>query len=325
MVNIGKICLEKFPLFLAPMENLTDSAFRRICKAMGADVVYTEFVSSDGLIRNTEKFQKKISIFEDERPVGIQIFGGNIDSMKMAAEIAEKEEPDLIDINFGCPVKKIVLKGAGAGIFTDIKKMLELTKVVVNSTKLPVTVKTRLGWDDKSKCIVEIAEQLQDAGIKAITIHGRTRMQMYKGNADWTLIGEVKNNPRMKIPVIGNGDVDTPQKAKEMFDRYGVDGIMLGRAAIGNPWIFDEIKHYLKTSEILPAPDLKKRIQVCKEHLRNSIECKGEKTGILEMRPHYSGYFKAIENFKPYKLKLMSKNSYDELLEVFSEIEEGFC
>jgi tRNA-dihydrouridine synthase B len=315
LVKIGNIELGGFPLLLAPMEDVSDPPFRAFCKAFGADMVYSEFISSEGLIRNAVKSVKKLDIYENERPVGIQIFGGNLESMIEATRVVEASNPDVIDINFGCPVKKVVSKGAGAAILKDIPKMAKLTEAVVKATQLPVTVKTRLGWDDNSKYIEEVAERLQDVGIQAISIHGRTRSQMYKGQADWTLIGKVKNNPRIQIPVFGNGDVDSPQVALEMKNKYGVDGIMIGRAAIGYPWIFREIKAYLKDRTLLPPPDMAERIDVCKKHLQKSIEWKGEKLGILEMRKHYSNYFRSYRNIKSYRLKLCTTDNPQELFD----------
>ena len=307
---------------LAPMEDVSDPPFRALCKEHGADLMFTEFISSEGLIRDAAKSVKKLDIFEYERPIGIQVFGSEIDSMKRATEIAEKANSDIIDINYGCPVKKVACKGAGAGILLDIPKMVEMTAEIVKSTRLPVTVKTRLGWDDSTKYIVEVAERLQDAGIKAITIHGRTRKQMYKGKADWTLIGEVKNNPRMHIPVFGNGDVNSPEKAKEMGDTYGVDGVMIGRASIGNPWIFEEIKHYLKTGKRLPVPGIAEKVSVCREHLQKSVDWKGERLGILEMRRHYARYFKGIPDFKKRRLKLVTTDSFEEINALLDEVLE---
>src|SRR5438105_2768805 len=292
MVKIANIELGDFPLLLAPMEDVSDPPFRAVCKDHGADLMYTEFISSEGLIRDAIKSRKKLDIFEYEKPVGIQIFGGDEDSLAMAAKIVDVTNPDLLDINFGCPVKKVAMKGAGAGVLKDPDLMVRLTAAVVKSTSLPVTVKTRLGWDEHTKNIEEIAERLQDTGIKALAIHGRTRTQMYKGEADWTLIGKIKNNPRIKIPIFGNGDIDSPEKALEYRNRYGVDGIMIGRAAIGYPWIFEEIKHYICTGERLPPPSLEERVRVCKKHLRHSVNWKGPITGIHEMRRHYSNYLK---------------------------------
>ncbi len=323
-VKIGNLNLGSFPLLLAPMEDVSDPPFRALCKENGADVMYTEFISSEGLIRNAEKSVQKLDIYPFEKPIGIQIFGNNIDSMKEATEICEKANPDIIDINYGCPVKKIACKGSGAGILQDIPKMVSMTKEIVKTTSLPVTVKTRLGWDDSTKYIVEIAERLQDIGIKAISIHGRTRKQMYKGDADWTLIGEIKNNPRMNIPVFGNGDVDSPIKAKEMKEKYGVDGIMIGRAAIGYPWIFNEIKHYLKTGKLKKGPDMNERIRVCKNHLKHSIAWKGERLGVVETRRHYTNYFRSIPNFKPYKKILVSCDNPKEIFSTLDEISFKF-
>ena len=294
MLKIGNIELPEFPLLLAPMEDVSDPPFRALCKEQGADVVYTEFISSEGLIRNAAKSTKKLDIYTKERPVGIQIFGSNLESMLGAVDIVERTNPDIIDINYGCPVKKVVCKGAGAGILKDIPLMVSLTKEIVERTKLPVTVKTRLGWDEKTIKIVEVAERLQDVGIKAISIHGRTRAQMYKGFADWTKITEIKNNPRMHIPVFGNGDVNTPEKAKEMRDEYGLDGAMIGRASIGNPWFFDQVKHYLKTGEKKQEPTIAERAEMAIRHLKMAVEWKGEILGVLETRRHYGNYFKGI-------------------------------
>lgn len=303
------------------MEDVSDPPFRYVCKKYGADLMYTEFISSEGLIRDAIKSRKKLDIFDYERPVGIQIFGGDEEAMALSAKIVDAVQPDLLDINFGCPVKKVVCKGAGAGVLKDIDLMVRLTSAVVKSTSLPVTVKTRLGWDESTKNIMEVAERLQDVGVKALSIHGRTRMQMYKGEADWTLIGEVKNNPRIQIPIFGNGDVDTPEKAIEMKNRYGVDGVMIGRAAIGYPWIFSEIKHFIKTGTHLAPPTLEDRVNVCRIHLERSIEWKGEHTGITEMRQHYSNYFKGIPHFKEYRMKLVTLMERNALLEVLSEIQ----
>ncbi|MGD0710386.1 MAG: tRNA dihydrouridine synthase DusB [Bacteroidales bacterium] len=324
MVKIGHIELGEFPLLLAPMEDISDQAFRKVIKPFGADMMYTEFISSEGLIRNALKSKKKLIISDEERPIGIQIFGHDIDSMKQAAELAEEAKPDLIDINFGCPVKKVVNKGAGAALMKDIPRMIEMTKAVVRSTTLPVTVKTRIGWDDKSKNIIDIAERLQDTGIQALTIHGRTRAQIYSGNADWTLIGEVKNNPVIKIPIFGNGDIDSPQKAFEMKEKYNVDGIMIGRASIGNPWIFSQIKNYLNKGTLLAEPSIRERVDVCKKHLLLSIELKGERTGILEMRKHFNSYFKGIKNFKTFKLALLKTYAFAETEDILNKIEELF-
>ena len=322
MVKIGNVEWDGFPLFLAPMEDITDPPFRRLCKNFGADMVYTEFISSEGLIRDADKSVCKLNLSDEERPVGIQIFGNNIESMKQAAVLAEQANPDLIDINFGCPVKKVASKGAGAGLLNDLPKMIAMTDAVVKATRLPVTVKTRLGWDQKNKNIVEIAERLQDVGIKAITIHGRTREQLYKGEADWTLIGEVKNNSRMIIPVIGNGDVDSPPKAMKMRNQFGVDGIMIGRAAVGNPWIFTSIKKYFENNELLPGADMNERIKICKFHFMQSLDWKGEHRGVLEMRKHYSGYFRGIPDFKKYKMKLLALENPCEIIKLFDEIAE---
>lgn len=324
MASIADIELGDFPLLLAPMEDVSDPPFRAVCKKYGADVMYTEFISSEGLIRDAAKSKMKLDIFEYERPIGIQIFGGNIDSMREAAEIAEAAGPDIIDINYGCPVKKVALKGAGAGILQDIPKMVEMTKEIVDTCKLPVTVKTRLGWDDDSKYIVEVAERLQDVGIKAISIHGRTRSQMYKGSADWTLISEVKNNPRMNIPVFGNGDIDSPEKAVEYKNKYGVDGIMIGRASIGSPWVFNEIKHYVKTGEHLAPPNMAERIEAVNMHFERSLDWKGERLGIVEMRRHYANYFKGIPDFKKHRLDLVTFDTADEIRDKLKFIADQF-
>lgn len=307
-VKIGNIDLGDFPLLLAPMEDVSDPPFRALCKKHGADMMYTEFISSEGLIRDAAKSVQKLDIFEYERPIGIQIFGGDIESMKKAAEITAAAKPDLIDINYGCPVKKVVCKEAGSGILKNIPKMVEMTKVIVESTDLPVTVKTRLGWDEQSKHIVEVAERLQDVGIQAISIHGRTRKQMYKGEADWSLIADVKNNSRMHIPVFGNGDIDSPEKAVRYKNTYGVDGLMIGRASIGYPWIFNEIKHFQKTGELLPPPTISDRVEAAKFHLDFSLRWKGPKLGIVEMRRHYPNYFKGIPNFKEWRIKLVTED-----------------
>lgn len=323
-IKIGNIDVGDFPLLLAPMEDVSDPPFRALCKKYGADVMYTEFISSEGLIRDAKKSTMKLDIYNFERPIGIQIFGNNIDSMRKATEICEKAQPEFIDINYGCPVKKVALKGAGAGILQDIPKMVTMTKEIVNATKLPVTVKTRLGWDENTKYIVEVAERLQDVGIKAISIHGRTRKQMYKGEADWTLIGEVKNNPRMHIPVFGNGDVDSPEKVAYLKAKYGVDGVMIGRAAIGNPWFFDNVKHFLKTGNHLPPISIKDRVNVCKQHLKHSIEWKGEVLGIAEMKRHYTNYFKGISHFKDYRIKMITSNNKDEIETLLDEVSVKF-
>jgi tRNA-dihydrouridine synthase B len=301
------------PLLLAPMEDVTDPSFRFICKHFGADMVYTEFIPSDGLIRDAKKSLKKLELTEDERPIGIQLYGHLINSMVEAAQIAEEARPDLIDINFGCPVRKIANRGAGAGMLCNIPLMIEMTKAIVDAVKLPVTVKTRLGWDDSSKNIVDIAEKLQDVGISALTIHGRTRAQFYKGNADWTLIGEVKNNPRMKIPIIGNGDIITPQSASEAFDRYGVDGIMIGRATVGKPWIFGDIRHYLNTGELLTPLTLQEKVDLARLQFHKSIEVKGIPRGIFEMRRHFSNYFKGLPDFRDIRMKLVTSLDTDEI------------
>jgi len=319
MLKIGNIFIPNFPLLLAPMEDITDPPFRALCKRFGADIMITEFISSEGLIRDVAKSIEKLDFDEAERPVGIQIFGHNLDAMCRATEVATQAHPDFIDINWGCPVKKVASKGAGSGILNDIPKMVKITAAIVKSTDLPVTVKTRLGWDEQSKPIVEIAEMLQDVGIQAISIHGRTKAQLYHGEADWTLIGEVKNNPRMKIPVFGNGDIDSPQKAKEML-KYGTDGLMIGRACIGNPWIFREIKHFFETGNI-PAPaSISEKAAICKEHIVRSVEWKGEKVGIAEMRKHYSGYFKNIPDFKPHRIKLVTSIAIEEIFETLEII-----
>jgi nifR3 family TIM-barrel protein len=320
MVKIDQISLPDFPLLLAPMEDVSDPPFRAVCKDNGADLMYTEFISSEGLIRNAMKSRQKLDIFEEERPVGIQIFGGDEEAMALSAKIVETVSPDLLDINFGCPVKKVVTKGAGAGVLKDIDLMVRLTESVVKSTSLPVTVKTRLGWDDNSKNIEEVAERLQDVGIKALAIHGRTRAQMYKGSADWTLIAKVKNNPRIQIPIFGNGDIDSPQKALEYKNRYGVDGIMIGRAAIGYPWIFREIKHYIATGEMMASPTLQERVDVARKHLRKSIEWKGPIAGINEMRRHYTNYLKGLPNIREFRMKLVTYPTPEEVESVLDEI-----
>ncbi len=307
MVRIGPVELGEFPLLLAPMEDVSDPPFRALCKLHGADMMYTEFISSEGLIRDAAKSRQKLDIYEKERPIGIQIFGSEIDSMRMAAEISAASGPDVLDINYGCPVKKVACKGAGAGILQDIPKMVSMTKEIVDAVDLPVTVKTRLGWDDNSKYIVEVAERLQDVGIQAISIHGRTRAQMYKGEANWTLIREVRQNPRMKIPVFGNGDVDTPEKALAYRNEYGVDGIMIGRGSIGNPWIFNEIKHFFATGEHLSPPSVPDRVEAARAHLAHSLEWKGERLGVVEMRRHYANYFRGLPHFKEHRLALVTE------------------
>lgn len=320
LAKIRNIELGEFPLLLAPMEDVSDPPFRAVCKANGADLMYTEFISSEGLIRAAVKSLKKLDIFEYERPIGIQIFGSDIDSMREAAIIATEAGPELIDINYGCPVKAVACKGAGAGILQDIPKMVKMTHEIVKATHLPVTVKTRLGWDDKTKNVVDAAERLQDIGIEALTVHGRTRVQMYKGEADWSLIGEIKSNPRMHIPVFGNGDVDTPQKAMQNKLRYGVDGIMIGRASIGYPWIFREMKHYFNTGELLAPPTHQERVDTCRAHLLESLKWKGDVLGILEMRRHYHAYFKGYPNFKPFRERLVGTMNPEELIAVLDEI-----
>ena len=308
MVRIGPVELGEFPLLLAPMEDVSDPPFRTLCKQHGADMMYTEFISSEGLIRDAAKSRQKLDIYEKERPIGIQIFGSEIDSMRRAAEISAASGPDVLDINYGCPVKKVACKGAGAGILQDIPKMVSMTKEIVDAVDLPVTVKTRLGWDDNTKYIVEVAERLQDVGIQAISIHGRTRSQMYKGEADWTLIREVRENPRMNIPVFGNGDIDTPEKALEYRQKYGVDGIMIGRGSIGNPWIFNQIKHYFATGEHLPPPTVADRVEAARQHLNHSLEWKGLRLGVVEMRRHYANYFRGLPHFKEHRLTLVTED-----------------
>jgi len=323
MVKIGNIELGEMPLLLAPMEDVSDPPFRFVCKQNGVDLMYTEFISSEGLIRDAAKSVQKLDIFEYERPIGIQIFGSNIESMREATEIATQAHPNLIDINYGCPVKNVACRGAGASLLQDIDKMVRMTEAVVKATHLPVTVKTRLGWDDDTKNVVEVAERLQDVGIQALTIHGRTRSQMYKGQADWTLIREVKKNPRMRIPIFGNGDIDSPEKAMLWMKEYEVDGVMIGRAAIGNPWIFREIKHYYQTGEILAPPTLAERVATCRTHLLKSIEWKGEKTGIFEMRRHYTNYFRGLDNSREFRSRLVNSPMLSELEEILEEILEA--
>ncbi len=324
MVKIRDIELGDFPLLLAPMEDVSDPPFRALCKKHGADLMYTEFISSEGLIRHAAKSAMKLDIYEEERPVGIQVFGAELDSMIEAVKIIEQTNPDIIDINYGCPVKKVTCKGAGAGILQDIPKMIRLTEAIVKATKLPVTVKTRLGWDDQSKHIIDVAERLQDVGVEALSIHGRTRVQMYKGDADWTLIGEVKNNPRMRIPIFGNGDIITPEKAVDYKNRYGVDGVMIGRASIGYPWIFREIKHFQQTGTHLPRPTVEDRVEAAREHLMSSVKWKGETLGVLEMKRHYTNYFKGIEHFKEYRTKLVTSFDLQEILATLDEVNEKF-
>lgn len=320
MPSIGNIQLPEFPLLLAPMEDVSDPPFRAVCKDKGADLMYTEFISSEGLIRDAIKSRQKLDVFDYEKPVGVQIFGGDEESLALAAQIVDVTNPDLLDINFGCPVKKVAMKGAGAGVLKDIDLMVRLTSAVVRSTSLPVTVKTRLGWDDNSLNIEEVAERLQDVGIKALAIHGRTRTQMYKGEADWTLIGKVKSNPRITMPIFGNGDIDSPEKAVEYKNRYGIDGIMIGRAAIGYPWIFEEIKHFMKTGTHLPSPTIEDRVEVCKKHLHKSFEWKGPKVGIFEMRRHYANYLKGLPGIKDYRSRLVTLMTVEEIDAVLDEI-----
>ena len=322
---IDSIKLPDFPLLLAPMEDVSDPPFRYVCKQQGADMMYTEFISSEGLIRDAAKSKQKLDVFDYERPIGIQLFGGEIGSMIEAAQIAEAAGPDLIDINYGCPVKAVACKGAGAALLQDIPKMVKMTAEIVKAVKLPVTVKTRLGWDDSTKNIVEVAERLQDIGIQALTIHGRTRKQMYKGPADWTLIGAVKSNSRMQIPIFGNGDVDSPERAIEMKNRYGVDGVMIGRASIGYPWIFREIRHYLNTGEKSAPPTIEERVEACRTHLNKSLEWKTGRLGIFEMRRHYSNYFKGLDHFKDYRTKLVTTESVDELHATLDEVHQRYA
>ena len=324
MVKIDNIELSDFPLLLAPMEDVSDPPFRALCKEQGADVVYTEFISSEGLIRDAAKSTMKLDIYEKERPVGIQIFGANLDSMLQTVEIVEKSNPDIIDINFGCPVKKVVSKGAGAGILKDIDLMVSLTAAMVKRTTLPITIKTRLGWDHDSIKIVEVAEKLQDVGCKAIAIHGRTRAQMYKGEADWKPISEVKNNPRMHIPVFGNGDINSPEKAMEIRDNYGLDGAMIGRASIGNPWFFKQVKHYFNTKEQLPAITLNERVDAARRHLQMAIDWKGERLGVFETRRHYTNYFRGIPHFKEYRMKMVTSDESKDVFAVFDEVLDKF-
>jgi len=324
MVKIGGLVLGEFPLLLAPMEDVSDPPFRAVCKENGADLMFTEFISSDALIRNASKSIQKLDIYDQERPIGIQIFGDKIDSMREAAEIAEKAGPELIDINYGCPVKKVACKGAGAGILLDLPKMQQMTAAIVNQVSLPVTVKTRIGWDDDSIKIEEAALRLQDAGIKALSIHGRTRKQMYKGEANWDHIARVKNHPDIEIPIFGNGDIDSPQKALEYRKKYGVDGIMIGRAAIGYPWIFREIKHYFKTGELLPEPTIAERVAVARKHLELSMQWKGERPGILEMRRHYTNYFRGYPNFKNFRSQLVETMEPGEIVATLDEILETY-
>lgn len=323
-MKIGNVDLGDKPLLLAPMEDVTDPSFRYLCKRFGADMMFTEFVNSDGLIRDAQSCQVKLNIYEHERPIGIQLYGHIIESMVEACKLAAEAKPEVIDINFGCPVKKIANRGAGSGMMKDVPKMVEMTRQIVNATNIPVTVKTRLGWDEDSKTIVDIAERLQDVGIKALTIHGRTRAQLYKGEADWTLIGEVKSNPRMHIPIIGNGDVDSPEKAVDMFNRYGVDAIMIGRATYGRPWIFQEIKHFMQTGERMKLFTVEEKVAIAKEHLQKSIEFKGERRGILELRRHLTSYFKGLPNFKELRLKLVTTDCPIELNNLLSIVAQQY-
>ena len=324
MVKIGDIEVGEFPLLLAPMEDVSDPPFRAVCKQNGADLMYTEFISSEGLIRDAAKSVQKLDIYDYERPIGIQIFGDKIESMRQAAAIAEEANPEIIDINYGCPVKKVACKGAGAGILLDLPKMEAMTAEIVKRVDKPVTVKTRLGWDHENIKIVEVAKRLQGVGIQALSIHGRTRQQMYKGVADWNPIAEVKNQPDIHIPIFGNGDIDSPEKAKEYRDKYGVDGIMIGRASIGYPWIFNEIKHYFESGTHLDPPSLDQRLDAVKQHLKFSIEWKGDKKGIFEMRRHYTNYFKGIQNFKPFRTRLVESPTYEDTMAILDEVAESF-
>ncbi len=324
VVKIGDLEIKDFPLLLAPMEDVSDPPFRAVCKENGADLMYTEFISAEGLIRDAAKSRQKLDIYDYERPIGIQIFGEKIDSMREAAAIAEEANPEIIDINYGCPVKKVAGKGAGAGILLDIDKMQSMTEEIVKQVQKPVTVKTRLGWDDKTIRIVEVAKRLQDVGVQALTIHGRTRQQMYKGVADWTKIAEVKNHPDIHIPIFGNGDIDSPQKALEYKNKYEVDGIMIGRASIGYPWVFREIKHFMETGEILDAPTLQERIDTLRRHLDFSVEWKGDRTGIFEMRRHYTAYFKGITHFKPFRTRLVEAMTHEEVLNILTDVQEYY-
>ncbi len=325
MVKIGSLEVGEFPLLLAPMEDVSDPPFRAVCKENGADLMYTEFISSEGLIRDAAKSVQKLDIYEYERPIGIQIFGDKIDSMRQAASIAEEANPDIIDINYGCPVKKVACKGAGAGILLDLPKMQKMTEEIVKQVNKPVTVKTRLGWDESTIKIIEVAQRLQDVGVQALTIHGRTRKQMYKGDADWSFIAEVKNHQDIHIPIFGNGDIDSPEKAKEYKEKYGVDGIMIGRASIGYPWIFNEIKHYLESGEKLETPDIDTRVDTCIRHLKFSLDWKGDKQGVFEMRRHYTNYFRGIPNFKPVRTKLVETDNPEELFEILNSIRNQFA
>lgn len=324
VIKIGDLNLGEFPLLLAPMEDVSDPPFRAVCKTNGADLMYTEFISSEGLIRDAAKSVQKLDVYDYERPIGIQIFGNEISSMREAAAIAEEAGPDILDINYGCPVNKVACKGAGAGILLDIDKMVAMTAEIVKAVKIPVTVKTRLGWDENTIRINEVTERLQDVGIQAISIHARTRKQMYKGEADWSYLAEIKKNSRIKIPVFGNGDIDSPQKAKAYKEKYGVDGLMIGRAAIGYPWIFNEIKHFMATGKFLDAPDMEERVKVARKHLDFSVEWKGEKLGVLEMRRHYTNYFRGIPHFKPYRSALVTTDDYSEVNEILEDISRVF-
>ncbi len=324
MPRIGNIDLGEFPLLLAPMEDVSDPPFRYVCKMHGADMMYTEFISSEGLIRSAAKSMKKLDIFEYERPIGIQIFGGDVEAMRESAIISTAANPDLIDINYGCPVKNVACRGAGAALLKDLPRMVAMTDAIVKATHLPVTVKTRLGWDEDTKNVEEVAERLQDIGIHALTVHGRTRVQMYKGEAKWELISKIKNNPRIRIPIFGNGDITSPQKALEYKNRYGVDGIMVGRASIGNPWIFNEIKHFLKTGEELAPPTFENRLSTCIAHFHKSVEWKGERYGVIEMRTHYGHYFRGLDNFKPFRARLVTTDSIEGMYEIFEEIAQYY-
>ncbi len=323
-MRIGDLDLGDQPLFLAPMEDITDPSFRYLCKKFGADMMYTEFISSDGLIRDGAKSLKKLDIYDYERPMGIQLYGHMIDSMVEATHRAVEAKPDVIDINYGCPVRKIANRGAGAGLLANIPLMMEMTRAIVEASPIPVTVKTRLGWDDQNKIIVEVAEQLQDLGIRALTIHGRTRAQMYKGTADWTLIGQVKQNPRMQIPIIGNGDITSAVEAKEAFEQYGVDGIMIGRAAVGKPWLFKHIKHYLLSGELLPEPSVGEKVDMARMQFEKSLELKEGPVGIYEMRRHFSNYFKGLPHFKEMRLKLLTSLDVEEIFSFLEEIREKY-
>ncbi|MSQ79876.1 MAG: tRNA dihydrouridine synthase DusB [Flavobacteriaceae bacterium] len=324
MPRIGNIDLGEFPLLLAPMEDVSDPPFRYVCKMHGADMMYTEFISSEGLIRSAAKSMKKLDIFEYERPIGIQIFGGDVEAMRESAIISTEANPDLIDINYGCPVKNVACRGAGAALLKDLPRMVAMTDAIVKATHLPVTVKTRLGWDEDTKNVEQVAERLQDIGIHALTVHGRTRVQMYKGEAKWELISKIKNNPRIRIPIFGNGDITSPQKALEYKNRYGVDGIMVGRASIGNPWIFNEIKHFLKTGEELAPPTFENRLSTCIAHFHKSVEWKGERYGVIEMRTHYGHYFRGLDNFKPFRARLVTTDSIEGMYEIFEEIAQYY-